>query len=217
METQGEYTRQPNGITTTMPRINAEYREDAKRKIIAAAIAIAAESGWDAVTMDAIARKVGVTKGALYAYFENSEALLRAVIFEVFSNVQSGLIATLAGEKDIHTIVHDLADLIFELQKPYSTIFYQVPTRIIQDPEYREEFSRIFDGNRVIIRECLARLVRDGKLSATVDPEAASHAIIGLTMGLRIISLYLGKDSDEAKSTWITSVERILGIGPGSR
>lgn len=199
-----------------MPRINAEYREDAKKKIISAAIEIAAGSGWDAVTMDAIARKVGVTKGALYAYFENREALLRAVILEVFAKIRAGLIATLTDEKDIHTIVRDLADLIFELQKPYSTIFYQVPARIPQDPEYREEFSRIFDGNRVIIRECLARFVREKRLPATVDPEAASHAIIGLTMGLRILSLYLGKDSDEAKSTWIDSVERILGIGPES-
>ena len=64
-----------------MARINA--KEDAKKKIIAAALDIAAEHGWDAVTLDAIAQNVGVTKPALYSYFENREALLRDVLFEV--------------------------------------------------------------------------------------------------------------------------------------
>jgi AcrR family transcriptional regulator len=55
-----------------MPRINTEYREDAKKKIIDAAVEVAAEDGWGALTLDAVARKVGVTKGAFYSYFANS-------------------------------------------------------------------------------------------------------------------------------------------------
>jgi len=199
-----------------MPRINTEYREDAKKKIIAAAIEIASEKSWDAVTMDAIAKKVGVTKGALYAYFDNSEALLRAVILEVFANVRAGLTDTLADDEDVHRIVRNLAELIFEQQKPYSTIFYQLPIRIPQDEQYREEFSRIFDANRIIICNCLKGLRTKKKLPETIDPEEVSHAIIGLTMGLRITSLFLGKDSEKTKKIWIDSVERLLMAGPGA-
>ncbi|MFA4850206.1 MAG: TetR/AcrR family transcriptional regulator [Methanoregula sp.] len=197
-----------------MPRINSEYREDAKKKIIAAAIEIAAEKNWDAVTLEAIAQKVGVTKGALYAYFENSEALLREVIFEVFRNVRLGLETTLAQTDDIHRMIRNLADLIFEQQKPYASIFCQLPMRLPQDPKYREEFSHIFDRNRILICEYLAHMKAKGKLSEDVDPESASSMIIAMTMGLRICSLFLGKDAVEAKKTWIDSVERILGIVP---
>ncbi|MDD1689242.1 MAG: TetR/AcrR family transcriptional regulator [Methanoregula sp.] len=196
-----------------MPRINAEYREDAKKKIVAAAIGIAAETGWDAVTMESIAQKVGVTKGALYAYFENRDALLHAVILEVFANVRAGLVSTLADEEDIHRIILNLAEFIFEQQKPYATIFYQLPIRIPQDSQYREEFSQIFDRNRLVLRDCIERFKTAGKVPGNVDPEATSGAIIALTMGLRITSLFLGKDTDEAKKTWVDSVEKILGIG----
>ncbi|PKL58088.1 MAG: hypothetical protein CVV34_04150, partial [Methanomicrobiales archaeon HGW-Methanomicrobiales-5] len=130
-----------------MPRINAEYREDAKKKIIAAAIEIVAEKGWDAATLEAIAQKVGVTKGALYAYFENREALWQEVLFEVIGNIRTGIETTLGTTDDVHTIILNLADLIFDQQKPYVTIFYQLPTRLPQNPRCREEFTRIFEGN----------------------------------------------------------------------
>ncbi|MDD3135745.1 MAG: TetR/AcrR family transcriptional regulator [Methanoregula sp.] len=199
-----------------MPRINTEYREDAKKKIIAAALAVAAEKGWDAVTLEAIAQKVGVTKGALYAYFENREALRQEVILEVFRNIHTGIETTLENTGDIHSMIRNLADLVFEQQKPYATIFYQLPMRLPQDPLCREEFARIFDNNRILIRDCLARKNAEGKLSRDVDPETASSTIIALTLGLRISSLFLGKDADTAKKIWIDSVERILLIGPGA-
>lgn len=198
-----------------MPRINTEYREDAKKKIIAAALEVVAEKGWDAVTIEAIAQRVGVTKGALYTYFENREELLREVSFAVFRNIRVSFEATLADEDDIHKIIRNLAELIFEQQKPYATIFYQLPLRLPQDPSYRKEFLHIFDNNRILIRDCLARMKTEGKLPQNVDPEAASSTIIAMTIGLRISALFLGKDSDAAKKTWIDSVERILGIGPG--
>jgi AcrR family transcriptional regulator len=198
-----------------MPRINTEYREDAKKKIIAAALEVVAEKGWDAVTIEAIAQRVGVTKGALYTYFENREELLREVSFAVFRNIRVSFEATLADEDDIHKIIRNLAELIFEQQKPYATIFYQLPLRLPQDPSYRKEFLHIFDNNRILIRDCLARMKAEGKLPQNVDPEAASSTIIAMTIGLRISALFLGKDSDTAKKIWIDSVERILGIGPG--
>jgi AcrR family transcriptional regulator len=196
-----------------MPRINAEYREDAKKKIIAAAIEIVAEKGWDAATLEAIAQKVGVTKGALYAYFENREALWQEVLFEVIGNIRTGIETTLGTTDDVHTIILNLADLIFDQQKPYVTIFYQLPTRLPQDPRCREEFTRIFEGNRILIRDCLARKKTEGKLLKGVDPETASTTIIAITLGLRLGSLLLGRDSEVSKKIWIDSVERILLIG----
>ncbi len=66
-----------------MPRINPEYRNVAKKKIIAATLEIAHETGWDTVTLETVARKVGVTKGALYTYFENCDALMEEAAFEL--------------------------------------------------------------------------------------------------------------------------------------
>ena len=59
-----------------MPRINTEYREDAKRKILTAALMVGETKGLETVTLEEISQRVGVTKSALYAYFENRDALM---------------------------------------------------------------------------------------------------------------------------------------------
>jgi AcrR family transcriptional regulator len=209
LQTQVEYTTRPI-LVQNMPRINTEYRNDAKKKIIAAAIEIARNKGWDAMTLDAIAQEVGVTKGALYAYFENSEALQREVILEVFRKIRVGLEKILKGEPDIHQVIRSLAELIFEQQKSYASIFCQIPSRIPERSQYRDEFSIIFNNNIVLLRDYLIRMKTDGKLPQDMDPDQAANAILALTLGFRIISLFLGRDENAVKLVWIDSVERML-------
>ncbi|MDD1716387.1 MAG: TetR/AcrR family transcriptional regulator [Methanolinea sp.] len=197
-----------------MPRINTEYREDAKKKIISAALEIAAENGWDAMTLDAIAKKVGVTKGALYAYFEHSEALQREVILEVIRKVRVGMERILEGEEDPRIVLERAAGLIFEDQRAYAAIFCQIPVRISGNSLYQEEFRTFFSGVVVLVRNYLARMKKKGTLSQKVDPEQAAGAMMALTMGLRMSALFFGRDEREAKQVWLSSVERILLLEP---
>jgi Transcriptional regulator len=200
-----------------MSRINTEYhteyREDAKKKIIAAALDVAAEHSWDAVTLDAIAQNIGVTKPALYSYFKNREALLRDVTLEVVRNIQTGLETTLAHDNDIHRIIRNLAELLFEQQKPYANIFFQLPARMRQDAKNHEEFAHFFDKSRTVIRDSLTRIKSDEGLLRAVDPDAAAYMIIAMTMGLLTSSDFLKMDVNVAKKIWIDTVARYLLIG----
>jgi len=45
-----------------------------------AALALFVEKGFAATRMDEVARRAGVSKGTVYLYFENKEALLRSVV-----------------------------------------------------------------------------------------------------------------------------------------
>lgn len=49
-------------------------------EIVEAAMAVFAERGFAAAKLDDIARRAGVSKGALYLYFETKEELFRAVV-----------------------------------------------------------------------------------------------------------------------------------------
>ena len=197
-----------------MPRINTEYREDAKKKIIAAALNVAEKHGWDAVTLDAIAWNVGVTKPALYSYFRNREALLREVTLEVVRNIQAGLEIIFAYDDDIQRIIQNLADMLFEQQKSNANIFFQLPARLRQNPKNREEFAHIFNNSRIIMRDCLARVKSQGNLLQMIDPNKATYMIIAITMGLLTSSDFLEMDADKAKEIWIDAVERLLLIRP---
>ncbi len=49
-------------------------------EIVAAALAVFAERGFAAARLDEIAARAGVSKGALYLYFETKEEIFRAVV-----------------------------------------------------------------------------------------------------------------------------------------
>ncbi|MDD1694896.1 MAG: TetR/AcrR family transcriptional regulator [Methanoregula sp.] len=197
-----------------MPRIKTKHREEARNQIIVAALAVATEKGWDAVTLDAIAQHVGVTKPALYSYFENREALLRDVLFEVFQNIVALLEPTIAHDDDIHRIIRNLAELFFEQQKPYANLFFQIPIRMIHDQKSGEEFSRIIDTCRGIIHDSLVRAQAGGGLSHEIDPDESTNAIILMAMGIHVGSSVMDLDANTAKMIWITSVEKLLLIEP---
>jgi len=55
-------------------------KADRPAEILGAALAVFAEHGFAAARLDEIAARAGVSKGALYLYFETKEELFRAVV-----------------------------------------------------------------------------------------------------------------------------------------
>src|SRR5712664_4527940 len=56
-------------------------RKDARpEEIVAAALDVFVERGFAAAKLEDVARRAGVTKGTIYLYFENKEALFKAVV-----------------------------------------------------------------------------------------------------------------------------------------
>ncbi len=195
-----------------MSRIVTGYREDAKKRIITAALEVVAESGWDALTLDAIAQKVGVTKGALYAYFPNGDALRREMIVQVVNDISASIGKTLSIGTDVPSAFAAYADVIFDQTRPHAAIFCQLPVRIPQDSPYHESFVRAFDGTVHSVREYLAQERSRGTVPHDLDPDMAASAIVALSMGLWASSLSLGKDSGATKRIFLIAVQQLLPL-----
>jgi AcrR family transcriptional regulator len=68
-------------------------KEERPGEIIAAAMAVFAEKGFAAARLDDIAKRAGVSKGALYLYFETKEDLFHAVVTDAVAPRIQGVIA----------------------------------------------------------------------------------------------------------------------------
>jgi AcrR family transcriptional regulator len=65
-------------------------KADRPGEIVGAAMAVFAEKGFAAARLDEIAARAGVSKGALYLYFETKEDLFRAVVDQAIGpNIQA--------------------------------------------------------------------------------------------------------------------------------
>jgi AcrR family transcriptional regulator len=70
-------------------------------EIVAGATAVLEDSGnEDAVTLRAVARRVGIAAPSIYGHFPDRDAMLRAVVAEAFSELDAALAAAVSEDPD---------------------------------------------------------------------------------------------------------------------
>ena len=67
-----------------MARRTKEEAEKTRARILASALALFAKKGYDRTTFNDVASRLKLTKGAVYWHFESKEALLMALVDEMF-------------------------------------------------------------------------------------------------------------------------------------
>jgi AcrR family transcriptional regulator len=71
-----------------MPKVSLEYKELVRTRILESAHRVFSEKGYREATMDEIAEGVGLSKPALYRYYQGKEELFRE-IFRLFNQATS--------------------------------------------------------------------------------------------------------------------------------
>ncbi|HXM38403.1 MAG TPA: TetR/AcrR family transcriptional regulator [Gemmatimonadales bacterium] len=82
-------------------------------EIIAAALEVFADRGFAATKLEDVARRAGVTKGTIYLYFENKEALFKAIVRETIVPVIA------KGEAVAQSFTGSARDLFERLVREY--------------------------------------------------------------------------------------------------
>ena len=73
------------------PAVPADEDNAKRRQIIEGARAVFLAQGFDAASMNDIARAAGVSKGTLYVYFKHKEQLFEAIVEEEYRAQAEGL------------------------------------------------------------------------------------------------------------------------------
>ena len=68
-----------------------QIRYNRKKAIAQAALELFASNGFSGVSISRIAKKAGVSKGLLYNYFANKEALVQEIVIEGFRQMLDNL------------------------------------------------------------------------------------------------------------------------------
>lgn len=93
-----------------MPKIQAgsvqEHRELQHTKLLAAAREILITEGPRAVTPGAVAKQAGISRPAVYQYFDNGVALIEHVVLDDFEDSIEAIDAAVDSATDAHTRSH---------------------------------------------------------------------------------------------------------------
>lgn len=157
-------------------------KEDRPKDISAAALSVFAEKGFAGARIEEIARRAGLSKGALYLYFPTKEALFRAVVRDaVVPNIEAirqGIAAT-----DL-----PFADLVRTLLPRFAQIVTALPLgavakMVIGESRNFPELARVWHDD-VVLRAVglLSGLIAEAQKRGEVrlgDPRIHAFSLMG--------------------------------------
>jgi len=135
-------------LEPTMPQAVAKprwrRRKDARpEEIISAALEVFSDRGFAATKLEDVARRAGVTKGTIYLYFENKEALFKALIRQTIVPVIA------RGEELVKSFTGSARDLFEQLVREYwrlvgETSLVGIPKLMMAEANNFPELARFY-------------------------------------------------------------------------
>jgi TetR/AcrR family transcriptional regulator len=185
----------------------AERREEEKERrraeILDAAEALYAEKGWDALTVDQVARSARLSRALVYVYFRDKEELLFAIGERAMRLLRDRFIAAAAG----HALGLDQVEAI---GRAYMAYAYEFPHyfdfcsrfqahSVALDPGSHEGACRVAGDEAIgtVVRAIQAG-IGDGSMRADVgEPMLLAVTLWAFTHG--VIQLAMAKAGDLAR------------------
>jgi len=161
------------------PAREAPAENAATQRIIKAARSHFFAHGFRGVTMDDLAAELGMSKKTLYASFASKEALLRAVLVDKFTSVETDLERiTSEGSADVLAALRQLLACMKnhaeEIQPPF--------VRDIRR-EAPEMFQLVQNRRRDLIQRYFGKLFEQGRRAGIIRKDVPAQLMIEILLG----------------------------------
>ena len=167
-------------------------RKDARpEEIVSAALAEFVERGFAATRLEDVARRAGITKGTLYLYFKNKEALFKAVVRQTIVPVIA------QGESTARSFTGSARELLEQLVREYWRLVYEtslagLPKLMMAEAANFPQLARFYydevvtRGHR-LLGGVIERGIKDGEFRR-VDVLAATKLALSPLMHAAVAS-----------------------------
>lgn len=199
-----------------MPKVVPGYKEAARSRILKAAQQMFSEKGYHQTTMDDIARRLGVSKGALYLYFNSKEELFKGIyesapraLGEIFDSAFS------KGNP------LDNAKVFFNrMMKQYASnpaLSFEIFSEASRNAAVRKVLRRNYEEYTKTTMKFLERQTQ-GLINKYFDSRSLAQSLIALWNGMETL-LVVGYPVREVEKAWIEAFKAMFAfaappIGP---
>lgn len=191
-----------------MPKVVPEYREDAKQRIIQAAMEAIAERGYAQTTIEDVAKKLGVSKGAVYWYFSSKEDLLQEVFATILAEIQR------VAYDGYNRPFEEVLTLIFERyslsDEKRRALFYEMFALASRNtPRVGHVVLEYVNGMVSLAEEGIKRGQQKGTITTETDARTLALLIVALYSGIQDYALtYM--DHAEMRQLWLDAMRLLL-------
>ena len=180
-----------------MARRTKEEAEKTRARIMASALSLFAKKGYDHTTFNDIAAKLKLTKGAVYWHFESKEALLMAIVDEMFETFARQIddLKAQSGHGGSELTFVAVADLMVRnasivVGNPRMAAFFKLMKCQIKwsDTSMAKMHERLLTNERFgpiqAFRDAVINDVRNGRVRKDVDASQVAAVCIAAWDGL---------------------------------
>ena len=160
-----------------------EERDRRRAEILDAAEALYAELGWDAVTMERVARRARLSRGLLYVYFRDKADLHLGLVERALDTLRERFVAAREGKDSGIDAVEAIGRAYLEFARELPHYFdacarYQA--RVGPDDADSSEVACANAGHRV--HETIVESLNQGVTDGSIRPDLGDPYVTALTL-----------------------------------
>lgn len=192
-----------------MPKVVPEYKQEARKRIIEGATKTFSQKGYQKTKMTDIGESLGVSKGAIYQYFNSKEELF----FEVIDNLMNQINYRLTEFLQKEGLDCLKSEQYFYLYLPSPKASTKFKIDIIHESLYNEKLNKKISNeyNEAINNAVLFFEAYKEKniIKKSIDSRKKAMELFGMLEGLKIL-LFYGASLEEMKETWVSFANTFL-------
>ncbi len=188
-----------------------DVTEERKAQIIAAATAVFAKKGFYEARMDDIVKESGLSKGALYWYFDSKDAIITAILDSFFSQEIEGMGNLLAADIPVpDKLIALVRQVTADMQE--MAVYQSIALEFYALAGRREEIRLTLLTYFKEFQSALAHLIQQGIDTGTfqpIDPKIVAGIFIAQMEGIALLWAFNPDDFD-IEANALTAVELIV-------
>lgn len=181
-----------------------------RARLVEAAAEVFAERGYDRTRVQEIARRAGLTTGAIYANFEGKTDLLAEVI-DLASTPEldrlMGIGATASSAAGVLIAIGE--ELVRGEPRTGSLFLFEAFAAARRDPDVAVALKRGIEGISETIRSLIVAGKQDGSIDQDVDADSVTRLAIAMALGFLMLEM-VGIDRPD-ESGWSDVIQRVVG------
>lgn len=196
---------EPGGRTTGREALGSERRREREKEQRRSAILRSArreffEKGFRAVTVDSIARRAELSKGAIYLYFKSKEEIYAQILLRDIDKFHDRVDALLDTSKSASDNLRQFAEVYATFFISDRELFRIFMNFMIQHnpvnftPNINDHIVKSTNQTVVIIEQILQMGVERGEFPGCYNVRVCRNALWGLLNGIIALHLFTGKE-----------------------
>ena len=189
---------------------------DVTKRLLDAAVAAFAEHGFEAARVAQIARRAGLTTGAIYSRWPGKHALIVDAVRHIVPQCMH-LPAAAAGVSAAETLSAVGADLISTDKAWVRDVMLEALVSARRDDSFRAAVSHSMEEEAVK----LSAVVSKGKAEGSIDPDLSTDAIVALYqalgLGMHLVVSSQPENGHVPVAEWDALIQRLIeAVSPSS-